>query len=107
MPLLLQEVGPCPLQLYPKAPLLGAAAQSSAGMLVTVSAELPIDAATYLLERDGAAFRSFIAEVRQGGSKGLVQGHARGAQHPCSPAAWQCNRGPAFLSSLCAGDEPA
>ncbi|KAL4445752.1 hypothetical protein ABPG77_008951 [Micractinium sp. CCAP 211/92] len=31
-------------------------------MLVTVSAELPIDAATYLLERDGAAFRSFIAE---------------------------------------------
>lgn len=34
-------------------------------MLVTVSAELPIDAATYLLERDGAAFRSFIAEVGQ------------------------------------------
>ncbi|KAL4425865.1 hypothetical protein ABPG75_009881 [Micractinium tetrahymenae] len=31
-------------------------------MRVIVSAELPIDAATYLLERDGAAFRSFIAE---------------------------------------------
>lgn len=32
-------------------------------MRVTVNAELPIDAATYLMERDGAAFRSFIAEV--------------------------------------------
>ena len=32
-------------------------------MHVRVEAELGIDAKVYLLERDGAAFRSFIAEV--------------------------------------------
>lgn len=45
-------------------------------MLVTVSAELPIDARAYVLERDGAAFRSYMCEVswcpEQGdGSTGL------------------------------------
>lgn len=31
-------------------------------MRVTVSADLPLDAQAYLLERDGAAFRSFMCE---------------------------------------------
>ena len=46
----------------PLTPALHTMASPIAGMRVTVSADLPLDAQAYLLERDGAAFRSFMCE---------------------------------------------
>lgn len=41
---------------------------------MTVSAELPLDAHVYLLERDGAAFRSFMCEEVRPTTSGDVVG---------------------------------
>ena len=61
-------------------------------MRVTVSAELPLDAQAYLLERDGAAFRSWICEEvgrerRPAGAAGaVVPGRQPTAGLPWAPA---------------------
>lgn len=61
----------------------------TAGMRVTVSAELPLDAHVYLLERDGAAFRSFMCEEVRPTTSGdifllIAACVAARAQRPCS-----------------------